>query len=97
MPGGNNFDDIIRQALAEGYAKNLRPSEEVEDRRANDPTWKPSTYVDEALKSIERGIGLRPTQRVYPPVSDYELPPEYAEPADTYVRQDVVNPALPYK
>jgi len=96
MPGGNNFDDIIRQALAEGYAKNLRPSDEVEDRHVVDPTWSPSTYVDEAFRLIERRLPWN-QKRAYPPVSDYELPPEYEQPSDTYVRQDVINPALPYK
>jgi hypothetical protein len=88
MPGNNTFDDIIRQAIAEGFAKNLRPSEEIEDRRDVDPTWdttmKARAMVDRLLgrKKVDGLEGMMP----YP---DYEPPP------DTYIDQTVVDPKLP--
>ena len=87
MPGSSNFDDIIRQAINEGFATKLRPSEEIEDRRDNDPTWtrimKARAMVDHMLGRKQDGLeGMMP----------YPDPPP-----DSYIDQTITVPMLPYK
>jgi hypothetical protein len=87
-PASDNFDDIVRRAITGGFARNLRPSEETEDRRIVDPTWSRTMKARAAVDAL-LGRQKRSGAERFRPYPDHEPPP------DAYTGHIVTNPILP--